>query len=1407
MKAKKVLWTVLVLSFLGLFLLPVDKSSQSARAQIVTSDEFRIDVDTTAHQRYGLFYPVTYLFEIPAGSTGLTAQYRYRVEDAWQALPEPPTGQLFNGIEVARFDYAGNMAYLSLAFDAISDSIFIRIVDSTGSPVQLGYEGMAPFYDDRNAAVTITLDDWANYMVDSVNYASELLTDLELYHTVSVVTGGLSGSMWTDLQDRVDSGYTEVAAHTRYHPCTASDYTLYGGYDAQIAGSRDDLLANLTLDPPYVPAFIQPCGFEDSGVREAVVDANFITDRDYQTVPGIGPLDFAAWGGDGTYTQVRPTYIVLIGGGTWEDGGSQADLDEANAAFDAAYSAQGIYHLTDHPDFSLWFPGSYLYQHFQYIAGRADVWYTGFGQLYLYHFVQERGLVMVTAVTQGTPTPTTISTITPTPTDGPTPTNTPTATPTLPPTVTPTPSITSTPQPTSTPGPSTGTAFNIVVDITAHTTYSLWYPVTYIFEIPVGSSELSAQYRASLEQNWQTLPVYHETDFFNSVNAVRFDYFNHRAYVSVGFEPDSDHIYVQVLDSTGEPVTLTYHGITRMYDDRHAAVTISMHNWANYSLDLLPGAIAELANRHLYHTVGVITGWFPGWADAQVAVDGGYTEIGSKTRTHPCSASEFETYGYDWEIGGSHDDIRDNLTRDGQPYNSVAYFHPCGFENEQTWQAQIDAGYLIGRDYITGASTTFDFTTWNTDGAYEPTISTYVIERYGLWEPPDGTAAGLAEANANFDAAYAAGGIYHLHLPPHPEDWAEGNYYDQHLDHITDRTDVWYAGWGWIYMYHYVAERGIVTVSVIGDPGPTATPTDTPTATDTPTPSTTPTVGPSPAATETPTATSTPTMTSTPTNTATPTATLTPSNTPTATPIPDYIFADDPNLQGLWRFEEVTGDRADSSLNDNTLTDNNTVASSTTNPPQGSRYAVFVQANSEYLSIVDTESDGLDGIGDYSLAVWLRPNSGGWTNFGLAEKWSNGSANGYMVYFTSGTLRVEHRSNWSTDYDSSTVNLGDEIPDSDTAWTHLAITYDASETTIRYYINGVQVDMADDLTAVTGTNTASFILGNHQPWAAYYNGYMDELAVFDRPMSASEVAVIYQNNIHDSSPAPTPTNTATPTNTPLPTPTNTATPTSTPPPTPTNTATPTSTPLPTPTNTATPTNTPTATPVYIYVDDPNLQGLWRFEEVSGDRIDTSINDNTLIDNNTVTSGTTNPPQGSRYAVFSQANTEYLSITNVNQTGLTGINDYSLTVWLRPNTGGWTSFGLVEKWRSNLPNGYMIYFTEGTLRVEHRNRWSTDYDSSTVNLGDEIPDGDTAWTHLAITYDASETTIRYYINGVQVDMANDLTAVTRSNNNSFIVGSHEPWAAYYNGYMDELAFFDRILTPDEVAVIYQNNIQD
>lgn len=350
---------------------------------IASGSEFQITIDHTAHQTFGLYYPVTYIFQIPNGLNELKAQFRYDNAASWQTLSEKSTSDSFNGIDAIRFDYPNHRAYFSLRFSNATDDIFIRMLNGT-TEVPLSYVGIPLYYDNRTAAVTVSLDDW-NAPTLVMDTANQVLIDAQIHYTGSIVTGSKSTSDWANIQGWYDLGYLEPGSHSRDHPCYENEYLEQGGYTYQIAGSRDDILNNLVLRHEYVPAFILPCGGEWPQVRQAMVDAHYIVDR------GASPFQdtFSDWQSDGAYQMMLYSYSTQV----WQVPVTPEMRDAANATFDDAYKSHKIYNLMDNPAQGFWDVNSYLRQHIDHIKNHPDVWYASLGELYLYHFVQGRGLV------------------------------------------------------------------------------------------------------------------------------------------------------------------------------------------------------------------------------------------------------------------------------------------------------------------------------------------------------------------------------------------------------------------------------------------------------------------------------------------------------------------------------------------------------------------------------------------------------------------------------------------------------------------------------------------------------------------------------------------------------------------------------------------------------------------------------------------------------------------------------------------------------------------------------------------------------------------------------------------------------------------------------------------------------
>jgi len=69
-------------------------------------------------------------------------------------------------------------------------------------------------------------------------------------------------------------------------------------------------------------------------------------------------------------------------------------------------------------------------------------------------------------------------------------------------------------------------------------------------------------------------------------------------------------------------------------------------------------------------------------------------------------------------------------------------------------------------------------------------------------------------------------------------------------------------------------------------------------------------------------------------------------------------------------------------------------------------------------------------------------------------------------------------------------------------WSHLAGTYDG--TTLRLYVNGALVG-SQAVTAQIATSNGALRIGGNTVWNEYFRGQIDEVRMYNRPLSAAEI--------------------------------------------------------------------------------------------------------------------------------------------------------------------------------------------------------------------------------------------------------------------------------------------------------------
>jgi len=340
-----------------------------------------IITDSLAHIDYGLKYPVTYEFEIPQDSENLNVFRKYKDSQDWNLIEEKTSNDFFNGIEAVRFDYDGNIAFVSVGFSILSDTIYIKIENNINENTNAPFKRISEYYDNRQAAVTVTADDWADYSNEKFIQACQNFRSYNLWYSVAIITRWINDqNTWNAIQNQLDEGFIEVLSHSRTHP-----YVPYADLESEVVGSKEDIIEKLNLlnqnrsgSKEHVYAWVAPFGNYSEDIDTMTSKAKYLVSRMFN----YDDIYFSNWNSD--LNKFDPV------GGSIEVGNSSywgsTDINELNVTFDNAINSSGVYHLITHPNILEW-DKDFTWSHLEYISNRKDIWYVGFGHLYLYHYI------------------------------------------------------------------------------------------------------------------------------------------------------------------------------------------------------------------------------------------------------------------------------------------------------------------------------------------------------------------------------------------------------------------------------------------------------------------------------------------------------------------------------------------------------------------------------------------------------------------------------------------------------------------------------------------------------------------------------------------------------------------------------------------------------------------------------------------------------------------------------------------------------------------------------------------------------------------------------------------------------------------------------------------------------------
>ena len=178
------------------------------------------------------------------------------------------------------------------------------------------------------------------------------------------------------------------------------------------------------------------------------------------------------------------------------------------------------------------------------------------------------------------------------------------------------------------------------------------------------------------------------------------------------------------------------------------------------------------------------------------------------------------------------------------------------------------------------------------------------------------------------------------------------------------------------------------------------------------------------------------------------------------------------------------------------------------------KFGGALSLNGGSQSLYDTSSPSYLPVGNssYTQSVWFKPDvvSGNGGLVGWGDYFSSRRVNALRLYQNSGGFRHYW---WGADLDCT----GAQCPISTGTWYHVASTWDG--TTRKLFVNGVL--KRSDTPGANNATAANFHIGK-TCCSEFFNGLIDDVAIYTRALSAGEVAELANSSI------PTPTNSAVP---------------------------------------------------------------------------------------------------------------------------------------------------------------------------------------------------------------------------------------------------------------------------------------
>jgi hypothetical protein len=205
----------------------------------------------------------------------------------------------------------------------------------------------------------------------------------------------------------------------------------------------------------------------------------------------------------------------------------------------------------------------------------------------------------------------------------------------------------------------------------------------------------------------------------------------------------------------------------------------------------------------------------------------------------------------------------------------------------------------------------------------------------------------------------------------------------------------------------------------------------------------------------------------------------------------------------------------------------------------------------------------------------------------------------------------------------------------------------------------------------------------------------------------------------------------------------------------------------------------------------NLVAYWKLDEASGSRSD-SFGGNNLVNNNAV--GQAAGKQGNA-GQFNTANSRYLSRAS-NSTLQTGDISFTIAAWVKADS--LPTSVIVSKRDSTILREWTLTYVPSAFRF---NTFDAAGNSAGLVLANTPVPIIGTWYFLVAWRDKTSGTVNIQVNNGTIYTVAETTAPTLTNAGFKIGAFAEPASTFWDGAIDEVGFWKRVLTGPERADLY------